>query len=325
MLQVTLKEGRVHVGDRFSLSFQRTLRIPDDGKQYPLPPGLGRFPVHSVAHFADRVPQAWQGENALFIPMYQREALWLGFDGAVWKPNAVKIGVGRVNAITGEEWDKGLNAEPQNYIVTPLQPWLDGIKVGEGIIRQFVAMPLGLGYTIEAQVSGKEEFGGIQVIVYEPKPGRFPEHAPPEQKGRPGGKPQRGMISTMGLGAGGQMKQKIYPDPYGVDSWDSDNFGSVIAYIVNTDQYREITGLEPPPSPINAKTYTEFGLPWFDLYDEEMGDIAASEKLKRIRSIRDLDQEKCVSMQQGEESINFKESTIRKLHPLSSMKKKKVD
>jgi len=42
-----------------AVSFQRTLRIPDDGKDYPLPPGLGRFPVHQVDDF-DGVPDQWK-------------------------------------------------------------------------------------------------------------------------------------------------------------------------------------------------------------------------------------------------------------------------
>ncbi|HYO00567.1 MAG TPA: hypothetical protein VET27_01165 [Mycobacterium sp.] len=38
------------------VSFQRTLRVPDDGKQYGLPPGLGSFPPHPVEDLpADRV------------------------------------------------------------------------------------------------------------------------------------------------------------------------------------------------------------------------------------------------------------------------------
>lgn len=35
----------------------------------------------------------------------------------------------------------------------PRQPWLDGINSGDGYIRQFVAMKLGEGYTVEKQVS----------------------------------------------------------------------------------------------------------------------------------------------------------------------------
>ena len=29
--------------------------------------------------------------------------------------------------------------------------------------------------------------------------------------------------AAMGLGAGGELRQKVYPDPYGVRTWDPDN------------------------------------------------------------------------------------------------------
>lgn len=35
----------VHPEAECSIDFQRTLRIPDDNREYPLPPGLGRFPI----------------------------------------------------------------------------------------------------------------------------------------------------------------------------------------------------------------------------------------------------------------------------------------
>ena len=35
----------VHEDAGYSIRFQRTLRIPDDEKEYPLPPGLGEFPL----------------------------------------------------------------------------------------------------------------------------------------------------------------------------------------------------------------------------------------------------------------------------------------
>ena len=34
----------VHNEAKLNINFQRTLRIPDDGKDYPLPPGLVGFP-----------------------------------------------------------------------------------------------------------------------------------------------------------------------------------------------------------------------------------------------------------------------------------------
>ncbi len=318
MLNVAVKDDKIYVGERFSTSFQRTLRIPDDDKTYPLPPGLGVFPVRRVDDHPDCFPDTWKGSNHFFISMYRREALWLGFDGADWKPNAVLIGVGKINAISGQVWDETLCGDTQNYIVCPDQPWLDGINVGDGVIRQFVAVPLGLGYTIEAQLTGAEEFGGIQVMVYEPKPGRFPDQAPPEPEldfamfAEP-----VGMVEEMGLGAGGQMKQKIYPDPHGVDTWDPENCASIFIHIVNSEQHRELLGFEPPPTPISAQTYAEYGLPWFDLYDEERGDLAPSEVLAKVKTIREQEIAQGIAVQE-DAAIEVDESSVHRLHPSSS-------
>ena len=315
MLDVIIDNQVIRVGERFALGFHRTLRIPDDGKIYPLPPGLGRFPLFDVMSYQDRVPKQWLQEGGAFIPMYQREALWLGFHGAEWKPNAVKIGVGGINAISGEPIDKTLSANPQDYLVCPDQPWLDGINTGVGSIRQFVAMPLGKGFTVEASITGEEKIGGIQVVVFEPKPGRFPDSPPvpaeigpvkfaaPKTKGEP---------QSMGLGAGGKMKQKLYPDAYGIDVWDQENFGCVAVHIVNSAQFLELTGTRPPPTSIDVKTYTENGFPWFDLYDESKEDVAPSELLTTVKTITEID------AQQGDatdkdKSVNVSETQIRRL------------
>jgi hypothetical protein len=153
-----------------TISFQRTLRLPDDGKIYPLPPSLGPFPVCRVDDYLDKVPEEWKKHGGVFLPMYQREAMWLKFD--VSHPNApkaIKVAVGKVNAVTGETWNNSLSK--QDYVVagSGLQPWLDGINGGNGMIKQFVAMPLGGRYTVEAQVTGEEKFGGIQLMVFESK------------------------------------------------------------------------------------------------------------------------------------------------------------
>ena len=178
---ITLEQDRlvfrfpdVHADAVCAIDFQRTLRIPDDGQDYPLPPGLGPFPVCEVEDYQERVPESWAEHGGVFIPMYQREALWISFRPRFWKPNAVKVAIGKVNAVSGKAWDEGLQPEENDYLVCPPQPWLDGINAGEGYIRQFVAMPLGMGYTVEAQLTGEETFGGIQIIVYEPA-SEYPE------------------------------------------------------------------------------------------------------------------------------------------------------
>ena len=314
MLDVVIEEGAVRIGARFAVAFQRTLRVPDDGRTYPLPPGLGALPVLDVRAYADRVPAEWGDERAAFIPMYQREALWLSFAAAPWKPNAVQIAVGGVNAVSGEPDATGLRADPQNYVVCPEQLWLDGINTGRGVVRQFVAMPLGLGYTVEASVTGRETVGGIQITVFEPKPGRFPDAEPPPPEsapGRPATRRPAASAQPMGLGAGGAMRQKIYPDPYGVDAWDTRECGRVVVHIVNSAQYLEITGRQPPPTPVDAKTYTDHGLPWFDLYDETKGDVAAPAPLTGVKTVAERDRERGIVA--ADAPVDVPESLVMKL------------
>ena len=322
MLEVTTKRDTLLFGDGFTLNFQRTLRIPDDGGTYPLPPGLGTFPICRVEDYKAHVPGAWLEHGGVFIPMYQREALWISFIARYWKPNAVKVAVGKVNAVSGKPWNQKLSAAENDYLVCPPQPWLDGINAGDGYIRQFVAMPLGMGYTVEAQVTGEEKFGGIQIIVYEPNPGRFPDQPPEVRMAyRQAPTAELGMLPTvpaaaaeMGLAAGGRMKQKIYPDPHGLATWDENNFGRVYVHIVNSMMYREITGKEPPPTPVTAKTYSQYGFPWFDLYDDKMGDIAAPENLKKVKTVKEMDQEKGFTAQQDDTPIDVPPDKIIKYH-----------
>jgi hypothetical protein len=316
VLTVSIENGKIRFGERFTVSFQRTLRIPDDNRTYPLPPGLGVFPVMQVADYIERVPASWHAEDGVFIPMFQREALWLGFSGASWKPNAVKVSIGGVNAISGASDDRILRSDPQDYVVCPLQPWLDGVHTGTDSIRQFVAMPLGQGFTVESSLTGAESIGGIQITVFEPKPGRFPD-APPADADT--SIPRRSFqasspVQTMGIGAGGVMRQKIYADPHGVGTWDLANCGRIFVHIVNSAQFTEITGMAPPSTPIDARTYTEYGFPWFDLYDESLLDIPATESLAHVRTIAQRDAELTGSVV-TDPSIDIGESQVKRLRP----------
>jgi hypothetical protein len=312
MLKVNIGKDMITIGERFAVAFQRTLRIPDDGRAYPLPPGLGRFPIFKVADYLEHAPPLWRECGGAFIPMYQREALWLGFHAAPWKPNAVRIAIGGVNAISGKPDDPALDADRQDYIVCPQQPWLDGIHTEHGRIRQFVAMPLGLGYTVEASMRGEEALGGIQITAYEPKPDSFPDEPPRQPDSGPARLPMRKPAAAMGLGAGGTMKQKIYPDPYGIEVWDQDNYGRVFIHILNSEAFLAITGFEPPPTPIDAMTYTEYGLPWFDLLDEKKGDVAPTDRLGQVKTISARDVERGETVQGGG-PFDVSASQIRKL------------
>jgi hypothetical protein len=188
-----------------------------------------------------------------------------------------------------------LRSDAQDYLVAPKQPWLDGINAGKGMIRQFVAMPLGLGHTIEGQVTGQERFGGIQLLAYDPKvpfppvvrlEGTMipaaPAAAAPAMAVRRGG---RG--AEMGLAAGGRMEQKIYPDDHGIETWDQEHGNRVFVHLVNSAMYRDITGRPAPESPVSASDYTRLRYPWYALYDEHEGDIPASDVLAGVRSVEE--------------------------------------
>jgi len=99
----------------------------------------------------------------------------------------------------------------------------------------------------------------------------------------------------MALGAGGTMRQKIYPDPHGLAVWDPDNRGRARLEIVNSAGCRELTGREPPATPIDAATYTEHGLPWFDLYDEAKATVGPEPGTPRLRTVGERDAERGIA------------------------------
>ncbi|MEW8029117.1 MAG: hypothetical protein AB2806_15465 [Candidatus Thiodiazotropha sp.] len=288
--QLTFRFPEVHEKAVCSIDFQRTLRIPDDNREYPLPPGLGRFPVEHVDDFADQLPDSWRTHGGVFIPMYQSEALWINFSGDY--PCAVKIAAGKINAVSGEPWSNGLSADSQDYAVIPEQPWLDGFNVSEDFIRQFVAMPLGEGFTAEEQITGTAEHGGLQIIVYPMKHDVYVEHfertvqADMDYLDMP-------MFSRtvcesaapdMGLAPGGLMRQEIYEDEYGIDAWDQDNGFRCFIHLANSEQYLAITGHQPPHTPPTANDYTSAGLPWFDYYSDGKA-LSGSETLGKLTSV----------------------------------------
>ena len=80
--QLELAFPELHEDARLVIEFQRTLRIPDDNRAYPLPPGLGQFPMRHVDDYAAKVPSKWREHGGVFLPMYQAEALWISFRSA---------------------------------------------------------------------------------------------------------------------------------------------------------------------------------------------------------------------------------------------------
>ncbi|MCY0934895.1 hypothetical protein [Streptomyces sp. H34-S4] len=161
---VRVEGNALLLGEGAQVRFMRTLRLPETGT-HNLPPGLGEFPLRRVEDYPDTVPADWLAKGGVMLPVYLREAMWLSF-GGTRQPTALQVGVGKVCAVSGERWTGVLGRRPQNYLVLPRQPWLDGINSGTGTVRQFVAVPLGLGATVEGQVTGEETAGGVQLQAF---------------------------------------------------------------------------------------------------------------------------------------------------------------
>ena len=304
--ELVFRFPEVHEGAVCRISFQRTMRIPDDNRDYPLPAGLGRFPLAHVRHHADRLPSGWSEHGGVLLPMYQAEAMWIEFSSR-WRrsyPCAVKIAAGKINAVSGTPWSESLTDQPQDYVVIPGQPWLDGFNVGEGLIRQFVAMPLGEGYTAEEQLTGAAEHGGLQIIVYPMKRERYEAKLKAEAEARERYKAaiKAGVEfeevafqrwgdfkcatkpRSMGLAPGGLMRQSIFIDLEGIEAWDQANPSRCFVHILNSEQWQAATGQLTPGTPLTAADYADAGMPWFEYYSDS-GAAAGAKPLAQLDSV----------------------------------------
>jgi hypothetical protein len=282
------------VGDQLVLgpvtvTFQRTLRIPETGL-HPLPPGLGRFPLRRVADYPDTAPAEWLARGGVMLPIYQREAMWLSFESS--EPAALQVGAGKVCAVSGLPWIDHLVGDPQNYVALPDQPWLDGINAGDGFIRQFVAVPLGSGATVEGQVTGEETHGGVQLravgLTEQALAAWHATRALRVESGADLALPDGVLAApsgSMGLGAGGRMRQEVYADDRPLADYDESGARRVFVHLCSAAQWTAITGEVPPPTPVDRDEYVRAGLPWFDFYGVDTVDLAPSDVLAQVKSV----------------------------------------
>jgi hypothetical protein len=277
----------VHEDAVCRLHFQRTLRLPDNGKTYPLPAGLGPFPLRHIDDF-ESIPEAMRERGGVVMPMWQAEAMWIRFSSSSDYPFAVKVATGKINAISGEGWMNGLHRYPQDYVVVPDQPWLDGFSVAKGTIRQFVAAPLGEGITAEEQLTGAAEYGGVQIVVHPMKKEAyerlFARSLVFEDRAM---MPMPCAAPAMGLAAGGLMKQEIYDDPYDFDVWDLRVSARCFVTLLNAESWSDFTGEPIPTEPITAAAYRSANIPWFDYYGADQKALAGSSRLAGLKTIAD--------------------------------------
>lgn len=303
--------------ENMEVIFHRTVRVPDGRQPSNLPPSLGRMDLYPVAKYAKRCPENWEKE-AYFLALHETEAMWMSFRS--WThPMAMLVGAGGINALTGEklgitlEKDNYLVAPPQPW----LDGWKD--KDGTVYQFVATSYQKGKGITVGEQLMGEEsKTGAIGIAFFTPKdPSKLkPKHKPIEghtpsiagdiftwmgsesealfssdipklsasaatsalrmhRLDRP-----RTTFNEMGIGRGGKIVQKIYPDPHGLEVWEQEPSATLACYLVNAEVFEEITG-EKIPRPVSSETYSGA---WFGLQDKAEGDIAGTNKFTGLKS-----------------------------------------
>lgn len=132
-----------------TISFKRTVRVPDNKVLSQLPPDYGDFALYKVQDYSERLPRDMVDKRGVFFHMYQREAMWIDFSANA--PFMIKIYCGGVNVVSGEHAAESIEAKKrrlklleqgkriQDYLVVPEQHWIDGFAVKPSVVRQFVA------------------------------------------------------------------------------------------------------------------------------------------------------------------------------------------
>ncbi len=299
--QLVFRFPQIEAEARFSIDFQRTLRIPDTVRTYDLPPGLGAFPLRHADDHADRLPGQAAARGGVILPIWQAEAMWLNFTNQgpgfdLDFPVAVKVAAGKINAVTGEAWRPGLHRVPQDYMVSPEQPWLDGFAVERGVVRQFVTMELGEGYSAEEQLTGQARWGGLHIVVVPLKARVWQERRRAWEEAqdalcfRRQKAPSPCMLpsATMGLAPGGRMRQAIHPDPFDLDDWDMAQADRVFVTLLHAKDWKSVTGEAAPNHPPTAEDYAQAGLPWFAFYGKDQAALPGGKPLKRVKSLAKL-------------------------------------
>ena len=120
----TLDNGRIRLNDAVFIYLERAL-APGG----PLPPGVAPR-AHGLA------PAGISPSGSVVAAVAPGEAVWLGFQAVdPAKPATIRVRVDRtepLDAVTGEQWVEALTDEPRNYLVSPPETRLAGVRQPTG-------------------------------------------------------------------------------------------------------------------------------------------------------------------------------------------------
>lgn len=71
--EVVVSRSIPDIGQQCTMSFQRTVRVSDNGFTNSLPPSLGTLPLYQTSSYGTSMPDHLQRKGGFFLPMYRKE------------------------------------------------------------------------------------------------------------------------------------------------------------------------------------------------------------------------------------------------------------
>lgn len=239
------------------ISFQRTARLSEEDQSGATFRSYGAIPVEKTLAESYR-------ENApicdVILPIRNNVAFWLGITPVNEdRPCALRVRIEQpddLDAVSGSAWSQTLMSKPQNYIVSPPQRFLKGMRADSDTVKQFVRVGGG---------PKAVECHRMLLVLIPPKE---------IESGRTASTPQSPLIlhshSIHDQGSeftksralpSRSVGEMVISDEYGPDFWDHGRAVSVRVALVGDEEYVRITG-KTPPGPLDAsEIYQGWRLP----------------------------------------------------------------
>lgn len=262
MTNIQINRDEIHFAASATIHLARAIRLPAGGliqhhdDDFP----FGMLPIHRLSDYADRLPIPWRNRTGVFVPLDQCEALEISITGRWWKPNAVKIGFGKTNVMTGTPWSIPLSDNPRDYLACPPVCRINGGLIRPNCRSQFTAPP---EQNDNLTTNSPIGYNQLHICVFEPRSGLFNDLPNPdfawlaeEETGKAYNWPTDGHIET-----GDDSLSATLPPPC-AEMWELASVMQINIYLVNYRLYRRITGHNAPPSPITQHNRAAVGLPW---------------------------------------------------------------
>jgi hypothetical protein len=216
------------------------------------------------------------------------EALWIWFSSRY--RFAVKIGAGKINLLSGEPWSSGLRRQPQDYLVVPGPDWSENNEV----LRRYVALPLDTAGPADGLLAVGAEVGGMHFqvvpmcadshyrvegaflipptikeffmkIIFAPM---ICAHLAESARRHERWEFEHSAVESTEPVLDEAARQEIHQDPYQFAEWDQSHTVRCFVHTCRPPVWRQITGANPPHTPLTAKDYNASGIPWFNDYQD---------------------------------------------------------